>query len=123
MSLTFQGEHLAWQQRVDKEKGRSDAFQRWHGKKRTPAGNPFPKVNPSDVDANYLGGQFNVGYAFGGTSHFKNARLDDTSTPKKSRADQKELLQNKYIQALEDRLKREKVKLASMERDLEKRRK
>ena len=121
MSLTFQGEHLAWQQRVDQEKSRSDAFQRWHGKRRASTGNPFPKVNQSDVEGNYMGGQFKVGYAFGGTSHFKNARLGDVDTPKKSRAHQKEKLQNKYIQALENRLKRERTKVASMKKNLEKR--
>ena len=59
MSLTFQGEHLAWQQRVVEEKTKSTNFNRTFGAFASPkdiaGGNRWsPRANRSEYASNYF---------------------------------------------------------------------
>ena len=58
MSLTFHGEHLAWQQRIVEEKTKSNSFYRTFGAFASPNSNEggnrwSPRVNRSEYASNY----------------------------------------------------------------------
>ena len=83
MSLSSQAEHLAWQQRVNKEQSRSSSFYKTHGSfypKKRSSNTPFPTVRQTDAEVNYMSGNFNLAYAFGGTKHVSCGKAQNTGT-------------------------------------------
>ena len=81
MSLTYHSEHLAWQQRVNQERNRSNNFYRTTGNFYASASPrvPFPNANLDLVSTNYKSLNYNVAYTFGGSKPIRHALLDSPS--------------------------------------------
>ena len=84
MSLTFNCEHHAWQQRVAQELGKKREFAKTHQQFFSPRKapkTPFPNVSPHE--SNYKSLRFSLAYAFGGTAPIRTA-LKPTGRAKSS---------------------------------------
>lgn len=84
MSLTYNSEHLAWQQRVGQEKSRASTFYKTAGSfysHRTAfCRSPFPNANQDSVSHNYKTLSYNLAYTFGGTKPIRNATFYSTES-------------------------------------------
>ena len=83
MSLSYHGEHLAWQQRVQQELTQANSFYKTLGQAPGSELNslkPFPKVTQDDT--NYKSAQFNLAYAFGGTRSIRAACNERPHAPR-----------------------------------------
>ena len=125
MSLSSQAEHLAWQQRVNKEQLRSSSFYKTHGSfypKKRSGNTPFPKVRQTDTEVNYISGNFNLAYAFGGTKHVSYVKAQNTGTegnsPEKSGKSRRS--SKAYIKVLEKQIRNERMKRVKAETKLSK---
>lgn len=146
MSLTYNSEHLAWQQRVGQEKSRSSTFYKTTGNfyshRTSYCKSPFPNANEDSVPHNYKTLSFNLAYTFGGTKPIRNATFYSTEssadklrnevknsrndlknsknhkTPKKSSKKLNKNSMNLYIDDLKKSINDEKLKRTQLEKKL-----
>ena len=82
MSLTYNSEHLAWQQRVGQEKNRATSFFKTTGNFfpsfRPTSKSPFPNASQDSASQNYKTLTFNLAYTFGGKFPIKNATINSS---------------------------------------------
>jgi hypothetical protein len=144
MSLTYNSEHLAWQQRIGQERSRSNNFYKTTGSFYKTSGtfytssspmcrSPFPSANQDSAPINYKTLSYNLGFTFGGTKNIKHAKHDspknladrlrnqvkDTQKkdPKKSSHLKKRHL-DKYVSELQSKIAEERKKRENLEKKL-----
>lgn len=138
MSLCYHSEHLAWQQRVNQERSRSNNFYKTTGNFFTnPSAttkDPFPNANNDLVPHNYKGLNYNLAYTFGGTKNIKHATYDSPSkrvsqlreqvknsrsieSPEKSKKITKGVMK-KYVEDLKSRIEEEQARRIELEKKL-----
>ena len=119
MSLSFQGEHYAWQQRVVHEKTKLDTFDNTYGPFASPkAHGRYPVGMKSDYASNYRRTHGNAPFELGKTTYTRHSwdgRCDFGSTSyrspeKKPHAGEKTRMnEREYLSYLDNSLKKAMV--------------